>query len=81
MKYPIGIQDFAKIITNDYVYFCKNHHQRLRLYRQNGFGLFACERGEYLFSEPPETVWKKPVGIDLGALFHGTQGTIQGLED
>ena len=23
MKYPIGIQDFAKIITNDYVYVDK----------------------------------------------------------
>ena len=65
MKYPIGIQDFEKIIEDGYVYLDKT-------------GLVYDLVHNNLLSESSTTIWKVIARVYLEMLFRGKKGVVQG---
>jgi hypothetical protein len=67
-KYPIGHQDFAKIITEDFVYVDKTH-----------FVHKLAERGGYYFLSRPRRFGKSLLISTLDYLFRGQKELFEGL--
>ena len=74
MKYPIGIQSFDQIINGGYVYVDKTD-----------LVYSLVTEGKIYFLGRPRRFGKSllvsTLELDVGALFLGAQGPVQGLED